>query len=497
MNEIEELAQSFLLKSTITNNINLEELKKDFSNSLIDEYGIGLDEYMEFLEEKILPNCVNVSSPKYIGHMTSKLPDFIIDTSKLVTTLNQNTVKLETSKVVTFLEKESIAILHRKFYGFSDEFYSVNIQNKKSTLGNITSGGTIANITALLCARNSSLSKKEGFEGIDKEGISGALKAYGYEKAVILGTESLHYSIEKAADFIGIGSNNLIKIKTDEFGKMSIEDLNQKIKTAREENALIISIIAVAGATESGMIDPIEEIAEIAKKEKIHLHVDAAWGGPIIFSDTHKDKLKGIECADSITIDGHKQLYLPMGIGCVLFKDPTLAKSIEKSANYIIRTDSYDLGRRSVEGSRPANSIYLHMALSIFGRRGYESFIDNSIRKTKLMADIIKEYDEFELLLEPEINILLYRAIPIELREKTKSGTLTVKENEKINDYNIRLQKRQKELGESFVSRTTSKIKKYEDQGIVVLRCVIANPLTRDEEIKEILKEQIEIMGKI
>ena len=168
-------------------------------------------------------------------------------------------------------------------------------------------------------------------------------------------------------------------------------------------------MIGLAGATETGSIDDLEELAFICQRHSIHFHVDAAWGGPSIFSTSHQDQLAGIQYADSITIDGHKQLYTPMGCGLILFKDPKNSLNIRKTANYIIRSDSLDIGKYTLEGSRPANVIFLHAGLCLLGCKGYEALIDRGCYLALYMKEKIASTRAFEIVASPTINILLYR----------------------------------------------------------------------------------------
>ncbi|NJO96594.1 MAG: AMP-binding protein [Pleurocapsa sp. CRU_1_2] len=134
-----------------------EALATKFQRSELPLYPVTVDNYYAQFSQEVLPYTINTASPTYIGHMTSALPDFLHDMSKMISRLNQNLVKIETSKSLIFLEREAIAMLHRLVYGFKSEFYTENIQQKNRNLGIITTGGTTANISALLCARNSGL----------------------------------------------------------------------------------------------------------------------------------------------------------------------------------------------------------------------------------------------------------------------------------------------------------------------------------------------------
>ncbi|HEX2927282.1 MAG TPA: aminotransferase class V-fold PLP-dependent enzyme [Ruminiclostridium sp.] len=495
---VTNIINDFLARDYISSDFTLNELTDSFKESVFKNKTSDLKSYLQYLKESVLPNCINTSSPRFIGHMTSALPVFTKAISKLIASMNQNTVKMETSKVMTLFERQSLAMLHRIIYNFGDTFYDYHIQNKNSTLGILCSGGTSANITSLWCAINNALGPDGDFKGKEMEGLPAALNYYGYTNAVVIVSSHVHYSFEKAADILGIGLNNIIKVPDIKDNCMDLQALNQIINKCKEDRKLVISIICVAGATESGNIDPIEDIAYIAKSHNIHLHVDAAWGGPLVFSDKHRSKLAGIELADTVTIDGHKQLYLPMGTGCLLFKNPALPEAIEKNAQYIIRKNTFDLGRRSLEGSRPSMSLYIHAGFSIIGSKGYGMLIDEGIRKTKYMAQCIIESSEFELLFEPQINILLYRHIPPQFVEKVRNETLTMGENKIINIHNEQLQKFQRQRGQNFISRTTIHTERYtKNTPIVALRAVIANPLTTEADIEAVLDEQIRISREI
>ncbi|MHC5857707.1 pyridoxal-dependent decarboxylase [Nostoc sp.] len=478
--------------------IDLDSLLGSFSDSQIPVQPIDFESYLKCLGNNVVAHSINTSSPRFIGHMTSALPSFVRPLAKLMTAMNQNVVKIETAKALSFCEREALAMLHRLIYNFSDNFYAQHIQNNLSTLGILVSGGTVANITALWCARNAILGAKDEFLGVEKEGLAAALDFYGYKGAVIIGSDLMHYSFDKAADLMGIGTQSLIRIPTDSNNRVDIQALRQAVVECRAQNLLIIAIVGIAGTTDSGGVDSLFDIAEIAQEAHVHFHVDAAWGGPLIFSEQHRYKLAGIERADSVTIDGHKQLYLPMGIGMVFLRDPHLATAIEKQASYTMRKGSFDLGKRALEGSRPGMALFLHAGLNLIGLKGYEFLIDEGIRKTEYMADRICTMPEFELLAKPNTNLLLYRYIPEPLREVVIKKQLTEIDNQRINKFNECLQKLQRQIGHTFISRTTKSITSFgKEIPIIALRAVIANPLTKEEDIDAVLNDQIQIAAKI
>jgi glutamate decarboxylase len=495
---VSSLAESFLTAKRIHAPADSETIRDCFRTSTIPEQPVPAEEYLEFLNATLAPYSTHVGCPKFMGHMTTALPWFVHDLGRLMLAMNQNTVKIETARAMTYCERQILAMLHRLIFGFGDTFYTNCIQDRDNTLGMVTSGGTSANLTAMWCARNRSLGPTESFAGVEIEGLAAALRHYGAKNMVVVGSSFMHYSFDKAAGVMGAGTSGLIKVPVDAANRIDLKHLRRALKECQKRRQRVIALIGVAGTTDSGAIDPIEEMAEIAAKHRIHFHVDAAWGGPVMFSERHAHKLRGIERADSVTIDGHKQLYMPMGIGLVLFRDPKLPLGIEKNAQYIVRRGSFDLGKRSLEGSRPAMALLLHGGVNLLGQSGYAALIDEGIRKVAFMAEQVHSRPEFEVLVEPQINILTYRYLPPEFRERASLSKLQKQDQEEINAVNEALQQRQFENGESFVSRTTLDTTRYgRNLPITALRAVIANPLTTEQDILETLDEQGRIGSEI
>jgi glutamate decarboxylase len=369
-------------------------------------------------------------------------------------------------------------------------------------LGLFTNGGTMANVSAMWVARNHCLGPQEDetgkriFQGVERTGLPKALKYNGYDDAIIIGSALMHYSMNKAADVLGMGLEALVKIPCDTNYRVNMEQMEERILEARANKECIVAIIGICGTTETGAIDPLEDMAALAAKYDIHFHVDAAWGGPCIFSNTHRYKCRGIELADSVTLDGHKQLWLPMGAGMVFFKDPYRCLCVRKTANYIIRKESYDLGKFTIDGSRGGNALFLHANLQLLGLRGYEVLIDRTVRVAQYMARRVLRSRNYELVVKPMMNILLYRWIPASMRDKVWACELTKEDQKYIDDCNIRLQNRQKGEGRTFVSRTTINAPQYDQLPIVALRVVIGNPLTTERNIDAVLDDQANILDQ-
>jgi len=495
---INEIIETFLQNPQTQSDVPLNQLIEQFTDSHLPSAPLPTDRYLKTLTQQVINHAIHTASPRFLGHMTAALPAFTRPLAQLMVALNQNPVKTETAKSLTPYERQALAKIHRLIYGFPSEFYAQHIQNPNSTLGVVTSGGTIANITALWCARNAALGPKGDFIGIEQAGLPAALKAHGYNDAVIIGSSLMHFSFEKAAGLLGIGTQGLIKIPANHKNQIDLALLKEAIERCRFQKRRILAIVGIAGTTDSGGIDPLFEMAKIAKTAKVHFHVDAAWGGPVLFSSTHRHKLNGITQADSVTIDGHKQLYMPMGIGMLFFKNHTLAHKIEKQAPYTVRKQSIDLGKRTLEGSRPATALMLQAGLKLIGRKGYEFLIDEGIRKTRYLKEQILASPNFELLAEPELNILIYRCIPKPLQAAVAEATLSFKDNQYLNQFNQALQKNQRLAGRTFVSRTTTQTSCYcLSLRIVALRAVIANPNTTESDINAVLHEQVQISQRL
>jgi glutamate decarboxylase len=475
---------------------NLEEIEADFSAAAIPEDPTFVSEYTEFVKEKLVAQSVHTAAPGFIGHMTSALPYFMLPLSRIMTALNQNLVKVETSKAFTPLERQVLAMLHRLVYRGDDAFYGQWIHNSRHALGAFCSGGTIANVTALWVARNRLFAPDGQFRGIAQEGLGRSLKHLGCEGIAILVSRRGHYSFGKAADLLGIGRDNLVMVDTDANNRIDLNLLKQECRRLREENIRPLALVGIAGTTETGNVDPLEAMADLAAELGCHFHVDAAWGGPTLFSDRHRHLLSGISRADSVTIDAHKQLYVPMGAGMVVFKDPTALSAIEHHAAYILRHGSKDLGSHTLEGSRPGKAMLVHAGLSIIGRKGYELLIDLGIERARTFAGMIRQHPGFELTSEPELNILTYRYCPHAVQQTLAGATAEQCGciNAILDQVNQLLQKYQREAGKTFVSRTRLRAAAYGSREITVLRVVLANPLTTDEILSAVLAEQCEIV---
>lgn len=489
--DLSDNLSDFLSQNIVARKMSLEDIENDFAQYAIPDSPQFVSEHAEQLLDKLVTHSVNTYSPTFIGHMTSALPYFHLALSKLMVGLNQNLVKIETSKAFTPMERQVVGMLHHLVFGQDEGFYQAHLHSANHALGTFCSGGTLANISALWVARNHLLDGSDGFPPVARVGLQQALNARNLNGLVLICSRRAHYSVAKAADVLGLGRDNIVALDCPDM-VLDTKRVEEALIAAKQANKGVLAIIGIAGTTETGHIDPLTELADLASSYDCWLHVDAAWGGATLFSSQYRHLLRGVERADSVTIDAHKHLYVPMGAGLVLYKHPEKANAIRHHAQYILREGSKDLGAMTIEGSRNGMAMLLYSALHIFGKRGYELLIDLSMKRAREFASLIEQDDAFELVTSPILSLLTYRIVvphfhkAFACADRERQSVLLADLDEIVRS----VQKIQRERGKSFVSRTRLEISRYNGSTITVFRVVIANPLTKSEHLAAVLDEQ-------
>ena len=460
------------------------------------------------IKEKIIRHSVKVGNPFYIGHMTSAIPYFMILIEMIIAALNQNQVKIETAKASTFVEREFLGWMHQLVFRRGKTFYRRTIQNPEIALGNVTVDGTLANLTALWVAREKAFPPKRPFAGVNKDGMAAALTHYGYTSAVVLVSRLAHYSLDKSMDVLGLGSRSLIRIPVNAENQVNCTKLRSKIAELQKKKVKIMAIVGIAGTTETGNIDDLKQLREIADECGAHYHVDAAWGGATLLTHRYRHLLEGIDRADSVTIDTHKLFYTPMSMGLVLFRDDRDLMRVKYTAGYVIRKSSVDQGRFTLEGSRKFDVLKPWAALKVFGTDGFQILFDHAFTLTADLNQLINASQNFEAMNNPQLFIHVFRFVPRDVQEalasmgpvkgKSPQAVAAKKKrkevNELLNTLNVELHRAIRAEDSTFVSRTTLATTRYAPQPIVVLRAVTVNPLTTRSILEEILTKQ-EKMG--
>jgi len=495
----------FKEKGGIHSSVSMEDLANIFNNIEMPCHPHLIKDVLDEIKHNIVKHSVKVANPYYIGHMTSAIPYFMILLEMIAVSLNQNQVKIESAKASSFVEREFLCWIHRLIYNSTPDFYKKQIQNPKIALGNITSDGTVANITALTLAMAKAFPPdNRGFKGVRVEGLARALDHYGYRQALILVSKRGHYSICKAGTILGIGEQGVIHIPVQPcINKIDINKLQCIVEKITKEDKIVgkptkfVAIIGIAGTTETGNIDDLDSLAEIAQQLGAHFHVDAAWGGGALLMDGAREMMRGIEKADSVTMDAHKLLYVPNSLGICVFKDVEDSRFLYHTSNYIIREGSVDQGRFTIEGSRSFSCLKPWASIKILGKNGYKLIFDHARDLQNTFVEFIERDPLFELMNKPELFIINYRFIPEELRSllnelmknSRKNSDRITTINKLINNLNIELHKTIRDHDMSFVSRTRIESTRYAPRKIVVLRAITINPNTERYMLKQILNE--------
>ncbi len=325
--------------------------------------------------------------------------------------------------------------------------------------GVLTHGGSLANMTALLTARNH-LDKTVRENGNPSD-------------LVVLAPESSHYSISKTAGIIGIGEDNVIKLPTDKNGRVLVSKLDHAVETAKKANKRIVALVANACSTGTGLYDPIDDIADFCRENKIWFHVDGAHGASALFSRTHKNLLKGLKKADSFIIDAHKMLRTPTVCASLLVKDAaTLDHTFEHTASYLFhekKQPGFDFIGQVIECTKAGLGLKFFMTLAALGEKKMENYIDTCFDLTKQAYHYIGRQPDFSTPCDPESNILCFR-----IDASDEDQIL-------IRDHLI-------EAGQFYLSST-------ELDGTRYLRIVIISPATSLDDIKTLIHEIREIQA--
>ena len=236
---------------------------------------------------------------------------------------------------------------------------------------------------------------------------------------IVYTSDQGHYSVPKAASMIGIWMNNIRTIKSDMLGKMDTKDLERQIREDIEKWYTPFFIKATAGTTVLGAFDPLEEIARIAKKYSIRMHVDASLGGSVLLSKEHKHLVKGIELADSVTWNPHKMMNVPVLGAVILVKEKgVLEKSFYESADYLLQMDEneYNPGVKSIQCGRRNDALKVRTALKFLGEKGYEKRVHAQFDNALHAVSIINKDKAFRLILEPECINVCFQVVWVDVK---------------------------------------------------------------------------------
>lgn len=413
-------------------------------NTTITEDGRDLDSLLKMLEESVYP-FRNVSEHK---RNFAFIPAPVVDISKLgdlfESFYNPNAAGFYSSSGTAVVEEEMMAYLCEKA-GY----------NPKKASGTFLSGGSMANLNATIAARDKYLSLDDITRG------------------VVYISDQAHHSVHKALHVIGIPDERIRRVKTDDQLKIDPTALQEIIKADKKNALRPFIVIATAGTTNAGVIDPLTELAKICKEEDMWLHVDGAFGASVLLSSSHTHLLKGIEQADSITWDAHKWLFQSYSCAMLLVKDKAdLLRSFSETPEYLEdaseneHINTWDLG---LDLSRPARGVKLWLSMQALGTKKLGDTIDYGIKLAEYTESVVRNTPKLDIVTPAQTAILNFRYYREGLSE------------EELNSFNTALSNMISNQG--FAQILTTKL-----QGKTVLRMCTISPETTQEDIDKTIE---------
>ena len=407
------------------------------------------DHQMTDYFRKILIDSINVHNPNYMGHQVSVTAPIGALAGLISDLLSNGMAVYEMGSASNALEFMSIEILN-KAIGYNE-----------NAGGFLTSGGTLANLTALLTARNVKLENdvwEKGYEG---------------KKSGIMVSEQAHYCIDRAARVMGLGADGIIKLPVDDNFSVINDSLETKWLEAKQKGIQVFAIVASSCSTSTGSYDDIEYFASFAQKHDIWLHVDGAHGAATIMSDKYNNLVKGIQKADSVIIDCHKMMMTPTICTAALYKnrEHTLATFRQKAEYLFDESESYDWynsGKRTFECTKLMMSIKFMAIIQLAGTNGISDYVDLLYDNTQVFAELIRNESKFELAVSPQANILCFRWV-----DKTKS-------KDELNTLNSVIREKILNDGQYYIVQTVLR-------GTIFLRTSIMNPFTEEKHFSALL----------
>jgi len=350
------------------------------------EEGTEVSGLLDLLFDRAVPPTFNTASPGYLAYIPggglfqSAVADLIADTT------NRYTSVYAAAPALAQLEANVIAWFCQ-IAGYPPE-----------ARGTLTTGGSLGNWTALVTARR---------ERLPENFLSG----------VIYASDQSHYSVAKGAILAGFPEGNVREVPTDDLFRMRIDALEERIEEDRQRGLTPFLIAAAAGTTNTGAVDPLPELADLAARHGLWLHVDAAYGGFFLMTEEGRRILRGIERADSIVLDPHKGLFLPYGTGAALVRDgEALRRAHSLTADYMPGMqndpDRVDFSQYSPELSRPFRGLRVWLPFKMHGAGVFRRELEEKLALARMAADRLRGMEGIEILAEPQLSLLAFRLAP-------------------------------------------------------------------------------------
>ena len=362
-------------------------------NEELPQEGMDSLELLDEVQNKVLNTSTGNLGPHMYAYVMAGGTQMSIVAEKLATTINQNVGKWHLGPAINEIEKRIVQWIAQM----------MGIGN--SVGGVLVSGGSAANLAGLTVARNIFFEKK----AIRKKGL------FGQKPFIVYASKEVHGCVDKSLEVLGIGTNNLRKVDTLSDFTINSSTLEVQIKQDIAAGYQPFCIVGNAGTVNTGAIDDLEALAELAKKYSLWFHVDGAYGGLAASLDSIQHKYKGMDKADSIAVDAHKWLYQPFEAGCLLVKDwDTLRRAYFKKADYLDTNLEQDKGRLDFNEhyfqlSRNAKALKIWMSFKAYGLSNIKKMIQKDIDLTKYLAEQVKQSSDFELKSVSELAVVCFR----------------------------------------------------------------------------------------
>lgn len=411
---------------------------------------------MDELARQCLTRGQNLHHPHYVGHQVPASVPLAALFDLLGSVTNQGMAIFEMGPFSTAVEHAVVAAVGEQ----------LGITPGKFT-GLVTSGGSLANLTALLTSRNVALGDAW------TAGLMGRSPA-----PVIVAHADIHYSVTRSAGILGLGTDNIHVAALDADRRMDANRLDEQLRQLRSRGVPIVAVASAACATPIGAFDRIREIGEVCRRHEVWLHVDAAHGGPAAFSSRHRHLVDGLAEADSVVCDAHKMLFVPALAAMVFYRDRSLRyTAFQQEAPYLydpIATTltDYDSGRVTIECTKRAAAFGLWGIWSTFGPQIFADMVDVTFDLAQQLHAMLLATDDFEPLHVPECNIVAFRYLPPQLK---------VGAPEWVDLFQLQLRRSVIESGEYYLVQSNL-------DGRNVLRTTIMNPLTTADDLRGLLE---------
>lgn len=398
--------------------------------------------WLQTLASQLLPAGFAIHHPRNLGHQVAPPLPMAALCDLVAALTNQAMAVYEAGPAATLLERQVVRWL-AQLIGWS------------AGGGVLTSGGAQGNLTALLAAR-----QHMGAGELWQRGVGAASSPLR-----ILASEHAHYSISRAAGIMGLGTDAVLQVAVDRQGRMELSALAAAHAAATAAGASVMAVVASAGCTPTGSIDPLAAIGDYCRRCGLWLHVDAAHGGSALLSAQHRDALDGIALADSVVWDGHKLLYMPATVSAVLFRAESASfAAFSQQASYLFQgatasEETYNLSYRTLECTKRMMALKLWSAFSLYGVQGLGGLVDRVFSLARRLARKIQEAPDFMLLMEPQTNIVCFRYSGLD----------------------------QKQLRQRLVESGAFHLTQVELRGVIWLRATVMNPMTDDADFDALL----------